>query len=73
MWKYVKDSKPITYKIGNWDGETSDQVVAEDKNGKKYLATFCEGFLDGSKFAEWYDDREYFIEVEIVRWLEIID
>jgi hypothetical protein len=70
-WVDAKLKKPIAYKIGHWDGKNSDQVLAEDKNGNRYLAHYCEGFMDGSKFEDWYDCRDFLIETEIVKYLEI--
>ncbi len=50
-WKYTeKNEKPLAYATGDWDGKNSDQVIAEDKTGKRYLAHFCEGTMDGSKY-----------------------
>jgi hypothetical protein len=70
-WIYTKDRKPLAYKTGHWDGKNSDQVIAEDKDGKRYLAHYCEGFMDGSSFEDWYDGDGYEITNEIVRYLEI--
>jgi hypothetical protein len=70
-WISTKYDKPLAYKTGHWDGKNSDQVLAEDKNGKRYLAHYCEGFMDGSSFEDWYDDRDYLIDVEIVMFLKI--
>lgn len=70
-WIYTKDEKPLTYKEGHWDGKNSDQVLAETKDGTRYLATYCEGFLDGENFEQWYRDDDYEITSEIVRYLEI--
>lgn len=72
-WIYTKDRKPLAYKIGHWDGKNSDQVIAEDINGKLYLAHYCEGFMDGSNFEEWYDDKGWEIVFEIVRYIKIPD
>lgn len=36
------------------------------------LAHYCEGFIDGSKFEDWYDYRDFLIDTEIVKYLEII-
>jgi hypothetical protein len=72
-WIYVKHRTPITYRSGEWDGLNSDQVLVEDVNGIKYLAVFCEGYMDGSEFAEWYDDRYCEIISKIVKWCEIPD
>lgn len=70
-WIYTKDRKPLTYLEGHWDGKMSDQVIAEDKDGTRYLATYCEGFLDGENFEQWYDDKDCEIISEIVRYLKI--
>lgn len=70
-WIYTKDRTPLTYKEGHWDGKNSDQVLAETKDGTRYLATYCEGFLDGENFEQWYRDDDYEITSEIVRYLEI--
>lgn len=70
-WIYTKDIKPMTYLRGHWDGKNSDQVIAEDKEGKRYLAHYCEGFLDGEDFEQWYDCKDYEINTEIIRYLKI--
>lgn len=70
-WIYTKDRTPIGYQTGDWDGKKSDEVIAEDKNGTRYLAHIYEGVMDGSHFIEWYDDNGYNIDAEIVRWLHI--
>ena len=70
-WVNAINNKPLAYKTGHWDGKNSDQVLAEDKNGNRYLAHYCEGFMDGSKFEDWYDCRDFLIETEIVKYLEI--
>jgi hypothetical protein len=72
-WIYTKDRKPLTYKTGHWDGKNSDQVIAEDKDGKRYLTHYCEGFMDGSSFEEWWDSSDWEITNEIVRYLQIPD
>jgi len=70
-WKYTETENPIAYLTGTWDGKNSDLVVAEDVNGKKYIAHFCEGFMDGSEFKDWYDVNDYSISDKIVRWMPI--
>ncbi|MBT3209881.1 MAG: hypothetical protein HN347_16175 [Bacteroidetes bacterium] len=70
-WKYTETEKPLAYISGDWDGKNSDQVVAEDKYGKQYLAHYCEGFMDGSSFADWYENNDFLINEEIVRWMLI--
>ena len=70
-WISTEERKPLAYATGNWDGKNSDQVIAEDKTGKRYLAHFCEGTMDGSKYEDWYDSHDYSINEPIVRWLAI--
>ena len=70
-WALVDDRTPITYIEGYWDGKKSDQVVAQDSQGKNYLATVYEGTLDGCKFINWYDDNDYEITNKIIKWREL--
>ena len=70
-WIYTKEQKPLAYISGDFDGKNSDNVVAEDKNGKQYLAHFSEGILDGEKFEDWYTSDGWLINEEIVKFLLI--
>lgn len=70
-WKFTSQEKPLCYLTGNWDGKNSNNVIAEDKNGKQYLAHFCEGFMDGSHFEDWYSNQDWLINEEIVKWMKI--
>jgi|LGVF01.2.fsa_nt_gb hypothetical protein len=70
-WKCPEEETPLVYLTGAWDGKNSNQVIAEDINGKKYIAHYCKGFMDGSSFADWYNSDDYWIKEEIVRWLPI--
>lgn len=73
-WIYTKDQMPLAYKSGMFDGKKSDEVVAEGVSGRRYLATYYEGILDGIKFQDWYYDGDNFdIKEDIVRFLEIIE
>ena len=69
-WIYTKDENPRAWESGDWDGKRSDEVLAEDKNGKKYIAVVYSGILDSVRFDEWYDNNDYLIE-NIVRWMLI--
>lgn len=68
-WQY--NTNPITYLTGDFDGKNSDQVIAVDINGKKYLAVFNNGFMDGIFFEYWYDNRGYEINEKIIRFCKI--
>jgi len=72
-WIYTKERKPTAYRTGHWDGKNSDQVVAQDESGTLHLAHFCEGFMDGSAFEDWYDIGDYQIDNKIIRWFPISD
>lgn len=69
-WIDVKDRTPITYQTGDWDGKKSDEIIAEDNDGTKYLAHVYEGIMDGSKFLEWYDHHNFMIE-NVIKWTPI--
>lgn len=71
-WKYTENNDfPIAYETGNWDGKRSDEVLVVDDIGRKMVARLYEGTMDGSNFKDWYDNEDYSIEREIVKWLNI--
>jgi len=51
--------------------KNSDHVLVENKNGEHMVALYCDGFMDGSNFGDWYDHNGYEIGVPIVRWMKI--
>lgn len=69
-WKYTKDIIPLGWESVEWDGCRSDEIIAEDVKGKKYIAIVYSGNMDGCRFDEWYDNNDYLIE-NIVRWMPI--
>jgi len=70
-WINADKNTPNAYKTGNWDGRNSDEVIAEDKAGKRYIAHFCKGTIDGSTFEDWYDNNDFLIFTKIVRWVDL--
>ena len=70
-WKYPQNETPLCYETGVWDGKRSDEVVAEDDIGRKYIVRVYEGTMDGSKFQDWIDNDGCIIDREIVRWLKL--
>lgn len=53
-WINVKSKTPPCYQSGHWDGLKSDRMLVY-ANGETFSATAYEGFLDGSKYLEFYD------------------
>lgn len=58
---------PNCYESGMWDGKRSDFVLATNKKGVPFIARCYEGFINGHKFAEWYNWEEYVI-TNISHW-----
>lgn len=70
QWIYLENEKPICYLTGDWDGKKSDEILVEDKDGKKHLAVLYSGFIDGHYFDDWYNSDGYEIE-NIIKFLKI--
>lgn len=69
-WNDIKKKKPLAYKSGGWDGLKSDKVLVCTLTGKYYVAEMYEGVLDGTKYCDFYDERDF--EIKNVRyWHEI--
>lgn len=69
-WRYTQEEMPICFEKGEWDGERSDYVIAEDDGGKFHIAILYSGFMDGSDFNNWYDADSYDLE-DIIKWKPI--
>ena len=75
-WIEVNNSLPLCTSTGDWDGKQSDIILAETITGKKFLAQCYEGFMDGSKFFDWYqvdeiNQNDWLINESISRWMKI--
>ncbi len=70
-WEYIKNGTPITYESGNWDGLRSDEFVIETDAGDRYIARLYEGYMDGASFQEWYENSDWAISGEVVRYLKL--
>lgn len=70
QWNRIEDKKPIGYESGAWDGLRSDKLLVRTKSGEVRIAVMYAGFMDGSEFCEFYDDRDYDVK-EITHWAEI--
>lgn len=70
IWKSIKSKKPIAYQSGCWDGKKSDEILVKTTGGKYHVAVMYEGFIDGSEFCEFYDDRDNEIK-SVAYWTEI--
>ena len=72
-WIKVSEKLPIAYKTGGWDGKSSDKVLVCDSKRNLYIATFSEGQLDNTKFKDWYDERDYLLDNEVIAWMKLPD
>ena len=70
IWNNIKDKKPLAYKTGMFDGKKSDKVLVADEFGKYHIAEMYEGFIDGSDFCDFYDDRDFEIK-NVEYWCEL--
>jgi len=70
-WISVDDKMPLTYLEGHWDGLASDDVLVQDDKGVCYVATLYTGFLDGTEFNDFYDNRDFDIK-NVIKWKPII-
>ncbi len=75
-WIDAREEQPLCVSTGNWDGKQSDIVLAETFTGKKFLAQCYEGFMDGSKFYDWYqvdqiNSNDWLITESVSRWMKI--
>lgn len=66
----VKDEIPLAYQSGDWDGLRSDLVLAKNKNGKLFIARTYEGNINGNKFCDWADSKDWLLD-DIVEWRPI--
>jgi len=67
-WKDAKESLPICFEKGDWDGERSDWYLVETEQGHE-IAILYSGKMDGTEFNDWYTESDY--EIEVIRWMEI--
>lgn len=70
IWHKLSEKKPIAFISGNFDGLKSEKVLVCTRSGRYYVAEMCEGILDGSKFCDFYDDRDFLIDY-VLYWTEI--
>jgi len=70
IWYYLKSKKPLATESGCWDGLKSDKILVCTISGKYHIVEMYEGFMDGSDFCNFYDERDYEID-NIVCWTNI--
>jgi len=72
-WIDVKEKLPICFEDGDWDGKRSSQCLVKLDNGLFDVAVLYSGVMDGSEFADWYDNHDDdFGSVKVTHWKEII-
>ena len=62
IWNKLTEKRPLAYITGMFDGKKSDKVLVYDRSRNYHIAEMYEGFLDGSEFCDFYDERDYKIE-----------
>lgn len=70
IWNYLKNKKPLATESGCWDGLKSDKILVCTISGKYHVVEMYEGFMDGSAFCNFYDERDFYID-NIVCWTDI--
>jgi len=66
-WNKVKESTPLAWETGDWDGKKSDLVLAKDSCGVPHIAKVYEGIIDGIEFCDFYDEQDFEID-GITEW-----
>lgn len=69
-WNLLKDKTPICYETGDWDGKRSDLCICMDEKEKYHLAYMYE--YNDRQF-EWYDQDDYGLRYEIIKWFYLTD
>jgi len=69
-WVSVEDDLPLCNERSfDWDGERSDFCIVKLSNDKYDIARLYKGFMDGSEFAEWYDNDDCdFGRESVIEW-----
>jgi hypothetical protein len=69
-WIKLSEKAPLAYITGCFDGKKSEKILVCTFGGKYHVVEMYEGILDGHKFRNFYDERDF--EVEYVEfWAEI--
>jgi len=72
LWYKIKDKTPIAYEKGGWDGLRSDKIIVGTRSHEMHIVRMYEGVLDGHKYQNFYDDRDFEID-NVILWAEIDD
>lgn len=70
IWYKIENRKPIATESGCWDGLRSSKILVATRSRAIHIVEMYEGFLDGSDFCNFYDDRDFEIE-NVILWAEI--
>ena len=66
-WIPVTERLPLSFETGNWDGKRSELVLCLINDEDYVIGRVYQGFMDGTKFADWYDSDDMEIEIKKVR------
>jgi hypothetical protein len=70
IWYKLEKKSPIATQSGCWDGLRTDKILLCTRGGNLHVAVMYEGILDGSKFRNFYDDRDFEIN-DVIYWAEV--
>lgn len=70
QWIPVEEEMPICIEDGVWDGLRSEYVLVKDIHDAWHKGILYSGILDGHKFNDWYDDRDFEL-INITYWRPI--
>lgn len=68
-WVDINEETPICYEEGDWDGLRSEEVLVISEGVYK-VARMYEGFMDGSKFADFYTEEDFEVN-NVTEWCVI--
>ena len=69
-WIPVGERLPLCYKIGEFDGMKSEQILVKTKDGNCETAFCYSGMSGNNKFYDFYDSIDFEIK-DVIEWREI--
>ncbi len=70
-WIDIEIQEPISYEKGNWDGLRTDFVLVQTSSGNITKARAYIGFMDGSKFCDWYLENDFELHEKVTHFMKL--